>query len=124
MSAVPYPAILEHIRQNVSRRISVDELAAIARVSVFELCRAFRRERATTPYRLVLEIRLRHASALLGAGATIAETAVQTGFADQSHFTRHFKRLTGMTPRQYATLRRRTRPGAAPAPAATRDRSL
>lgn len=124
MSAVPYPAILEHIRQNVSRRISVDELAAIARVSVFELCRAFRRERATTPYRLVLEIRLRHASALLGAGATIAETAVQTGFADQSHFTRHFKRLTGMTPRQYATLRQRTRPGAAPAPAATRDRSL
>lgn len=124
LSAVPYPAILEHIRQNVSRRIGVDELAAIARISVFELCRAFRRERATTPYRLVLEVRLRHASALLGAGATIAETAVQTGFADQSHFTRHFKRLTGMTPRQYATLRQGAAPGDAPEWAGIHDRSL
>jgi AraC-like DNA-binding protein len=124
VTVVPYPAILEHIRQNVSRRIGVDELAAIACISVFELCRAFRRERATTPYRLVLDVRLRHASVLLGAGATIAETAVQTGFADQSHFTRHFKRLTGMTPRQYATSRRDAALPAAPGHTAGLDGSL
>lgn len=106
LASLPYAQILEHIHNNVSRRIGVDELAAIARVSVFELCRTFRRERATTPYRLVLEIRVRWASTMLGNGAAIAEVAMQTGFADQSHLTRHFKRLTGMTPRQYATSRR------------------
>ena len=99
---VPYGAIVRHIRANLSRRITVDELAGIARLSVFQLSRAFRREHETTPYRLVLEIRIRHATDMLGAGATIAETALHAGFADQSHFTRHFKRLTGMTPKQYS----------------------
>jgi AraC-like DNA-binding protein len=99
---VPYGAIVRHIRANLSRRITVDELAGIARLSVFQLSRAFRREHETTPYGLVLEIRIRHATDMLGAGATIAETALHAGFADQSHFTRHFKRLTGMTPKQYS----------------------
>ena len=102
---VPYATIARYIAANVSRRVAVQELATLARVSVFDLCRAFRRDGRTTPYRLVLEIRVRHASAMLAAGATIAEAAMQTGFADQSHFTRHFKRLTGMTPRQYVARR-------------------
>ena len=32
------------------------------------------------------------------------EVALQTGFADQSHFSRFFKRLIGVTPRQYAEI--------------------
>jgi AraC-like DNA-binding protein len=102
---VPYATIARYIAENLSRRVAVQELAALAHVSVYELCRAFRRDGRTTPYRLVLEIRVRHASAMLVAGATIAEAAMQAGFADQSHFTRHFKRLTGMTPRQYVSRR-------------------
>ncbi len=122
--ALPYTEILEHIRNNLMRRVGVDELAAIARVSVFELCRAFRREHATTPYRLVLEIRVRHASAMLNAGASIADAANETGFADQSHFTRHFKRLTGMTPRQYTLSQRTHECQCAQGPQATHARSL
>jgi AraC-like DNA-binding protein len=101
----PYGAIVQHIRANLSRRITVDELAGIARLSVFQLSRVFRREHATTPYRLVLEMRIDQAARMLDAGATIADTAFHTGFADQSHFTRHFKRITGVTPKQYATWR-------------------
>lgn len=101
---VPYAEIVRHIRENLSRRISVDELADIASLSVFQLSRAFRREHETTPYRLVLEIRIRHATDMLGAGATIADTAMRAGFSDQSHFTRHFKRLTGMTPKEFASV--------------------
>ena len=97
-----YGAIVHHIRSNLSSRITVKELAAIASLSVFQLSRAFRREHATTPYRLVLDLRIRHAKDRLCAGATILETALQAGFADQSHFTRHFKRLTGMTPKSYS----------------------
>ena len=98
---LPYGAIVHHIRSNLSRRITVPELAGIACLSVFQLSRAFRREHATTPYRLVLDVRIQHAKDALSAGATIAETAFQAGFADQSHLTRHFKRVTGMTPRTY-----------------------
>lgn len=103
-SQFPYGAIVHHIRENLARRITVDELANIARLSVFQLSRAFRRDYETTPYRLVLEIRIRHATYMLGAGASIAETALRAGFADQSHFTRHFKRKTGVTPSKYALL--------------------
>jgi AraC-like DNA-binding protein len=102
---LPYGAIVRHIRENLARRIAVEELAGIARLSVFQLSRAFRRERATTPYRLVLELRIEHAKDRLTAGATIAETAFHAGFADQSHLTRHFKRLTGMTPKAYSARR-------------------
>jgi|SRR5665213_1521758 len=102
---LPYAEIVRHIRANLARRISVGELASIARLSVFQLSRAFRRDHETTPYRLVLDLRLDHAAQMLCAGATIAETALRAGFADQSHFTRHFKRCTGMTPKQFATNR-------------------
>jgi len=98
---VPYAAIDHYVRANLSRRIAVHELADLACLSVFQLFRAFRRDRATTPCRFVLEVRIQHAKDRLRAGASIAETAFQTGFADQSHLTRHFKRLTGVTPKAY-----------------------
>jgi AraC-like DNA-binding protein len=107
-----YAAIVRHIRENLSRRITVDELAAIARVSVFQLSRELRREHATTPYQLVLDLRIQHAKDRLDAGATISETALQAGFADQSHFTRHFKRATGITPKRYSRIAERMAPGA------------
>ncbi len=68
---------------------------------MFQLSRALRHEHATTPYRLVLDLRIEHAKDTLRAGATISESAFQAGFADQSHLTRHFKRVTGTTPRSY-----------------------
>jgi AraC-like DNA-binding protein len=99
---LPFARMVEHIDRNVARRITVDELAGIAEVGVYALFRAFRREHATTPYRLVLEVRVRHAQRAIAAGATIAEAAHRAGFADQSHLTRHFKRIAGITPKRYA----------------------
>ena len=98
---VPYGDLVRYIGENLARRITVEELARVAALSVFQLARVLRREHATTPYGLVLAIRVEHAKARLRNGATIVETAIQAGFADQSHLTRHFKRLTGMTPKQY-----------------------
>lgn len=99
---IALPALAEHVRRNVSRRIRVEELARLTGLSALQLSRAFRREHAKTPYAFVLEIRVGYAKALLDAGTAIAEVAAESGFADQSHFTRHFRRLVGMTPRQYA----------------------
>ncbi|HZQ60150.1 MAG TPA: AraC family transcriptional regulator [Casimicrobiaceae bacterium] len=93
--------LAEHVRRNVARRIRVDELAHLAGISALQLARAFRREHAKTPYAFVLEIRIGYAKALLAAGRTIADVAAESGFADQSHFTRQFRRRVGMTPREY-----------------------
>ena len=49
-----------------------------------------------------MEARLRHARGLIRAGATVAEAAAATGFADQSHFTRVFRRLMGVPPGVWA----------------------
>ena len=98
-------ALTDHIRRNLSRRILVEDLARIAGLSSLQLSRAFRREHARTPYAFVLEIRIAHAKALLGAGEAIADVAADAGFADQSHFTRHFRRVVGMTPREYLRTR-------------------
>jgi AraC-like DNA-binding protein len=99
-----YGAVIRHIRANLARRITVGELAEAAALSIPQLARLLRREHATTPYGLVLAVRIEHAKDRLRSGAAIAETAFSAGFADQSHLTRHFKRLTGMTPKRYCTL--------------------
>lgn len=98
---LPHDQIVRHIRANLTRRITLDEIAGIAELSVFQLVRAFRREAETTPYRFVLDLRLEHAMTLLARGDPIADAASDAGFADQSHLTRHLRRRTGFTPKRY-----------------------
>jgi AraC-like DNA-binding protein len=100
---LPHAEIVSYIRANLTRRITLDEIADLAQLSVFQLVRAFRRESETTPYRLIVDLRIEHATALLARGDSIADAAYCAGFADQSHFTRHFRRRTGFTPKRYLT---------------------
>jgi AraC-like DNA-binding protein len=50
----------------------------------------------------LIQMRVFRAKQLLAAGVPIAQAAFDTGFTDQSHLNRHFKRLVGITPGQYA----------------------
>jgi AraC-like DNA-binding protein len=81
--------------------IGLEELAAIAGLSRAHLIRAFRREFHITPHSFLTDIRIRKAREQLRAGGQPAEIALECGFADQAHFTRHFKARTGVTPGQY-----------------------
>jgi AraC-like DNA-binding protein len=54
-----------------------------------------------SPHRFQLAHRVRCARSLLEAGVPISEVAQRAGFADQSHFHRHFRRTLGMTPARY-----------------------
>jgi len=83
------------------KSISVEDLAEIAQLSRFHLMRTFRREIGLSLHAYWTQIRIEAAKELLSKGASIVDVASDIGFTDQSHFTRHFKRITGVTPGQY-----------------------
>jgi AraC-like DNA-binding protein len=56
-----------------------------------------------TPHDYQIQIRVRRARTLLLAGCPIAQAAAEAGFYDQAHLTRHFKRITGISPGRYRT---------------------
>lgn len=81
--------------------VRLDQLAGLAGLSTSALVRAFTKERGITPYRYLEAVRIDHAQRLLRAGYSLSQTALQTGFTDQSHLGRHFTRITGVTPGVY-----------------------
>jgi AraC-like DNA-binding protein len=85
--------------------IDLDTLARRAGLSRFQALRAFRQRYGLPPHAYQLCLRISHARGLLRDGLSAADVAVRCGFADQSHFTRHFKRINAITPMQYARTR-------------------
>ncbi len=82
--------------------LDLETLAQRAGLSRFEALRAFKKRYGLPPHAYQLCLRIGHARRLLLEGAPAADVAARCGFADQSHFTRHFKRFNGVTPMQYA----------------------
>lgn len=79
--------------------LSLDQLAAEAGVHPAHLSRTFRRFHRRTPADLIQELRVQHVcQGLTDADRPLSDLALEAGFADQSHCTRVFKQLTGMTP--------------------------
>lgn len=87
---------------------SLDDLSAIAGISRFALCRAFRRAYGVSPYAYLLARRLARAQRDLVAGMPAAEAAIAAGFVDQSHLTRNLKRRFGMSPGRFARVASRS----------------
>jgi AraC-like DNA-binding protein len=92
---------VEFLRNYDHRYITLAELAASARLDAYRLTRAFTRLVGMPPHAYHLQRRLRAAQQRLASGMPVLEVAHAAGFADQAHFTRRFKRLTGVTPGQY-----------------------
>ena len=83
--------------------ITLAELARLSGMSRFQLLRGFAREVGTTPHAYLIQRRACRARRYLLAGRSPAEAAALSGFADQSHLTRAFKRHFGVTPARYQT---------------------
>jgi AraC-like DNA-binding protein len=94
----------ELLSQDLTANLTLDELAAAAGVSRHRLARLFRAAYGLPPHRFALAQRIRVARRLLERGVAVAEVAQRTGFFDQSHLHRHFRRTLGMTPARYAAL--------------------
>lgn len=94
----------EFIQSNYSRRISLDELCRHVGMSRAALERMFAAEKGLSPHRYLESVRVSHAKRLLGRGVTPGESALLTGFSDQSHFTNRFRTLTGLAPGLYGGI--------------------
>lgn len=90
--------VVERLGDDLASTPTLSELAAIAGVSRFQLIRAVERTTGLTPFALLKQNRLNEARRLIATGLSIAEAAGATGFSDQSHLTRCFKAIYGVTP--------------------------
>ena len=94
--------VLEFIRDNYARSIEIKELAALVHLSVSQFERRFRKVFQISPLKHIMNVRIRAASLMLTTtNDTIASIAMDCGFYDHSHFTRNFRKIMGVSPKEY-----------------------
>ncbi len=113
LGRVELEKIRTFIEDNIGRTIELGELASLVNVSRFHFGRMFKRSTGMTAIRYVESVRIGRAQVLISeTGLALAEIALITGFADQSHFTRRFHKCVGCTPASYARAKGRRRSSA------------
>ncbi len=91
--------ICEYIESHLDQKISLDVLASMAGLSAYHFARAFRQSVGAPPHGYLLQRRLERVKKMIhDSSLPLSEIALATGFSDQSHLARHFRRLTGMSP--------------------------
>ncbi|NJP12679.1 MAG: helix-turn-helix transcriptional regulator [Leptolyngbyaceae cyanobacterium RU_5_1] len=100
LSSSTLKRVTEYIHEHLNQDIKLIELAAIAQISPYHFLRLFKQKTGITPHQYILQQRIERAKHLLQhSQLSIAEIAISVGFCDQSHLTRCFKRITGITPK-------------------------
>ncbi|GHF22022.1 hypothetical protein GCM10018789_60160 [Streptomyces werraensis] len=94
--------VREMLHNQLSSNIKLDDLAALAGCSKRHLIRSFRQAYGVPPHHYRTLLRLARAKSLLAAGRSVAETAAELGYCDQSQLNRHFRREFGMSAGGYA----------------------
>jgi AraC family transcriptional regulator len=95
--------IRAYIDAHIGEHISLDDLARQAGVSRFHFARQFRLSTGESPMGYLRRVRIERSKSILQSReTTIAEVAATLGFSDQSHFTRTFGRLVGVSPGSFA----------------------
>ena len=83
----------EYLEEHYAGHICVDDLAENSGISAYHLIRSFNREYGLPPHAYQLQLRVKEARSMLWKGQSLSEVAYNTGFSDQAHFTRLFKKL-------------------------------
>lgn len=93
--------VLEYIDAHLAEPITLEDLAQVASMSPHHLIRSFKAAVGVTPFRWLLQERIRRAKLLLAAAMPLSEVAYACGFSSQSHFATAFKAETGLTPSEW-----------------------
>jgi AraC family transcriptional regulator len=101
-------AVVDYIHAHLDAELSLDHLAAVAHMSPYHFARLFKNSTGLPPHQYVIARRVERAKELLRdrERLPLAEVAFEAGFSSQSHFTRHFRRLVGVTPGQFQSSAR------------------
>jgi len=91
----------EYLQACTTENVSLETLSEIAGLSPFHFSRLFTKEVGVPPHAYQVQVRLQKATDLLAAGCSVTDVAFATGFCDQSHLQKAFKRKYGITPGQY-----------------------
>ena len=92
---------IDYIHAHLDRDLSLVEIARVINISPTYFASLFKRAMGITPHKYGIQQRVERAKLLLSkTDLAIADIALEVGFSNQSHLTRHFKRLTGVTPKQ------------------------
>jgi AraC family transcriptional regulator len=96
-------AVIEYIEEHLGGAPTLEQLAAVARLSPYHFARQFKTATGLPTHQYVILRRVERARQLLQARTdlSLVEVALHAGFSDQSVFCLHFKRLVGVTPRQF-----------------------
>lgn len=90
--------------EHFAEHITLEELCKRSGLSKSTLLRAFTKSKGITPYRYLQTVRISRAKELLEQGVSTIDTAVQTGFSDQSHFSSFFHMFIGLSPAAYRRI--------------------
>lgn len=93
--------IRDYLEACMSANVPLADLADLTGLSTYAVLRTFRRQTGLTPHTYQVQRRVENAKKRLQNGEAIALVATETGFFDQSHLTKHFKRIVGVTPHAF-----------------------
>jgi len=91
----------EYLEAHYAENISIQDLAGLCYLSPYYFIRAFTAQIGVSPHAYQQQVRVRQARTLLARGCSATFVAQEIGFVDQSHFSRRFRQITGMSPGQY-----------------------
>lgn len=93
--------VRDYLKAHYAENVSLAQLTSITNLSSFYLLRVFGSQVGCPPHEYQTQVRIAHARKLIRKGNPISAVALETGFFDQSHFSRNFKRIVGVPPGRY-----------------------
>jgi AraC family transcriptional regulator len=102
LDALKLKQVQDYIEENLADEIAIEDMAALIHMSQFHFARAFKASTGESPHKYLTQRRIERAKVLLSVTKLpVAEVAYRVGFSNQSHFTAHFRKVTGVTPKDY-----------------------
>jgi AraC family transcriptional regulator len=94
--------VCDYMHAHLSEDVALEDLAKVACLSRFHLIRMFKHVHGETPYQRLTRLRIERAcQRLAGSGELVSDIALDCGFTNPTHFAAAFRRLVGMSPREY-----------------------